>query len=133
MLPYFKFHHIGVATNSIDDTSTVYEAAGYVRTKTIYDPIQNVKICFLTKKGMPMVELLAPNDEKSPICKVLEKNGVMPYHTCYEVENISQAVSDLKKMRYIPVSRAEPAVAMDNKHVQFMYHKDIGLIEIVEE
>ena len=60
MLAEFRFHHIGIAVFSIDETAEMYLAAGYEKTETIFDPIQNVHICFLTKDGMPMMELLAP-------------------------------------------------------------------------
>ena len=85
MLSNFKFHHIGVAAKDIDSTATVYEQGGYHRSASIFDPIQNVNICWLTKEGMPTVELLAPVDEKSPVNKTLEKVGVSPYHCCYVI------------------------------------------------
>ena len=49
MLPEFKFHHIGVAVNDIDATAPVYEQGGYHRSATIFDPVQNVNICWLTR------------------------------------------------------------------------------------
>lgn len=132
MLPYFRFHHIGIATYKIDETATMYTAAGYVKTSTVYDPIQNVYICFLKKEGMPTLELLAPHDDKSPVCKTLEKNGVIPYHCCYEVENLEQAAKDLRALQYVPICPPEVAVAFEGKKVQFFYNKQIGLIELVE-
>ena len=76
MLPDFKFHHIGIAVFDIDDTAQYYIDAGYQKTETVIDAIQNVKICFLTKEGMPMLELLAPVDENSPVNRTLDKMGV---------------------------------------------------------
>ena len=96
MLTEFKFHHIGVAVKSIDATAAIYEGAGYRMSDIVFDPIQNVNICWLTKEGTPIVELLAPVDETSPVCKTLEKNGVTSYHCCYVVENIDEAVKKLR-------------------------------------
>ena len=76
MLNSFKFHHIGVAVNDIESTATVYMNGGYLRSETLFDPIQNVKICWLTKDGMPTIELLAPVNETSPVKKILEKNRI---------------------------------------------------------
>lgn len=132
MLPILKFHHIGVATNNIDATASVYEQGGYHRSASIFDPIQNVKICWLTKKGSPTVELLAPVDEKSPVNKTLEKNGVTPYHCCYEVDNIEDTVAELKKQRYVMVSKPAEAVAFKGSRVCFLFNKNVGLIELVE-
>ncbi len=132
MLDSFKFHHIGVAVKSIEKTAAVYENGGYSRSVITFDPIQNVNICWLEKEGMPMVELLEPVNETSPVCKTLEKNGVTPYHTCYIVEDILEAIAELRKQRYVQVSQPEEAVAISGSKVCFMFNKNIGLIELVE-
>ena len=80
MLESMKFHHIGVAVKDISATAAVYVAGGYKQSETIFDPEQNVNICWLTKEGMPVVELLEPVDETSPVNKTLEKNGVRITH-----------------------------------------------------
>lgn len=132
MLDSFKFHHIGVATKDVDATASVYEQGGYHRSETVFDPIQNVNICWLTKKGMPTIELLAPVDEKSPVNKTLEKVGVSPYHCCYVVDNIEESIAELKKQRYILVSKPAEAVAFCGSRVCFLYNKNVGLMELVE-
>ena len=99
MLAEFDFHHIGIATYDIDDTAQFYISAGYAKTETTIDPIQNIKICFLSKEGMPLIELLAPVDDNSPVNKTLEKMGVSPYHCCYCVENMDEAIGKLKKQK----------------------------------
>lgn len=131
MLPSFSFNHIGVACYDIDKTASIYVNAGYERTETVIDPLQNVKVCVLTKESMPMVELLAPVDEKSPICKTLQKSGVAPYHICYNVPDIEQAISDLRALKYLPVSKPKMSNVFKST-VCFLFHKDIGLIEIIE-
>ena len=133
MLPDFRYHHIGIAVNDIDVTAAVYTAAGYIMTETVFDPLQNVHICFLKKKGMPMLELLAPEDETSPVFKILQKNGVTPYHFCYEVDDLDGAIKRLRKMRYVVVSKPLPAVAIDGRRVCFLFNRVVGLIEIVEK
>ena len=132
MLDSFIFHHIGVAVKDIDATAPIYEQSGYKRSASIFDPIQNVNICWLTKDGMPTVELLAPVDETSPVNKTLEKNGVTPYHTCYVVENIEEAVAQLRKQKYVMVSKPAEAVAFCGSRVCFLFNKNVGLIELVE-
>lgn len=133
MLKDWKFDHIGVAVPEIEPTAEVYKAAGYVQTEPVYDPIQNVHICFLYKEGMPTVELLAPHDSTSPVRQTLDKMGVTPYHTCYEVENLEAAIAELRKQRYIVVRKPETAIAFNNRRVSFLYNKQVGLIEIVEK
>ena len=133
MLNSFKFHHIGIAVWDINKTAVMYEKGGYSMSDIIFDPIQNVNICWLTKEGMPTIELLAPVDELSPVCKILEKNGVMPYHNCYIVEKIEEAIADLRKQKYVLVKKPVEAVAIHNSKVAFLHHRHIGLIELLEE
>lgn len=132
MLKSMKFHHIGVAVKDISATAAVYVTGGYKQSDTIFDPIQNVNICWLTKENMPVVELLEPVDETSPVNKILEKNGVTPYHTCYIVEEIELAMKELRKMKYIVVSKPAEAVAIHGCKVCFLFNKNVGLIELVE-
>ena len=132
MLPELTFHHIGVAVKDIDATASIYEQGGYHRSATVNDPIQNVNICWLTKEGAPTIELLAPVDEKSPVNRTLEKNGVSPYHCCYVVNCIEDVVPELKKQKYVMVSRPVEAVAFRMSRVCFLFNKDVGLIELVE-
>ena len=132
MLSNFRFHHIGVAVKSIEKTAMIYEQGGYACSKTTFDPIQNVNICWLLKDGMPMVELLEPIDESSPVCKTLEKNGVTPYHTCYIVDDLDEAITELRRQRYVQVSQPVEAVAISGSKVCFMFNKNVGLIELVE-
>jgi methylmalonyl-CoA/ethylmalonyl-CoA epimerase len=132
MLPGFSFHHIGIAVNDIDASAAVYVRGGYNRSATVFDPIQNVNICWLTKSGQPTLELLEPVDENSPVNKTLEKNGVTPYHCCYQVDNIEEAIVELRKQRYVVVSKPVEAVAFRGSRVCFLYNKNVGLIELVE-
>ena len=132
MLESMKFHHIGLAVKNIQATAAVYVGGGYKRSERIFDPVQNVNICWLTKEGMPVIELLEPVDETSPVSKTLEKNGVTPYHTCYIVEDIEQAVRDLRKLKYVAVSKPVGAVAIHGRKVCFLFNKNVGLIDLLE-
>ena len=90
-----RFHHIGIACRDIDATKAFYVAQGYYASEIIDDLLQNVHICFLNKPEMPLIELLAPIDDKSPINRTLDASGVTPYHICYEVDDIILASSGL--------------------------------------
>ena len=121
-----------MAVKDLDATASLYEQGGYKRSVSIFDPIQNVNICWLTKEGVPTVELLAPVDEKSPVNKTLEKVGVSPYHCCYVVDNLEEAVAELRIQKYIMVSKPSEAVAFCGSRVCFLFNKNVGLIELVE-
>ena len=128
-----KFHHIGVAVFDFDKTLPFYEKQGYYKVIEIFDPEQNVEVCVLRHDTSPCIELLAPHDDNSPINNILKKTGVSPYHICYEVENIEESLMELKKDRFLPVSKPKVSNAFDNHRVCFLIKKDIGLIEIIEK
>lgn len=133
MLVEFEFHHIGYAVKNIDKTSAYYLTAGFVQTATIIDPLQNVRIAFLRKPGNPLIELVEPVDEHSPIIKTLEKSGVSPYHICYGVDDLDEAIRKMKMLKFIPLFKPVPAVALGNKKICYLYNQDVGLIELLEK
>lgn len=131
----FKIHHIGVAVSDIQAASAVYRENGYLCSETVFDPIQNVNICFAEKPDELRAELLEPAGENSPVSEILKKNGGEPevYHVCYAVPNLEQTIADLRKERWLLVKPPVPAVACGNAKVAFLYSRDAGLIELLEE
>lgn len=132
MITPMRFHHIGIAVNSIEKTSAEYLRFGFHISGKIYDPVQNVNICWVTKESMPTIELLEPVDDNSPVCKILEKQGVTPYHMCYVVDSIETAISELRQEKYVLISKPVEATAIQGCKVCFLFNKNIGLIELVE-
>ncbi|MDD4438224.1 MAG: VOC family protein [Tissierellia bacterium] len=132
MLKNFKLHHIGVLTESINLAIIDYMEAGFKVTEKTYDPIQDVNICFLSKRAHPNIELIEPASSKSKVFFTLQKNGAGPYHFCYKTSNLIDSIELLRKMNFILLSNPIEAVAIRNKQICFLYKKEIGLIELVQ-
>ena len=126
------FHHIGIACRDIAKTQDFYLQMGYTASPIVEDPVQHVRISFLEKDGAPRLELLEPLDEKNPVARTLATAGVSPYHICYEVEDIEAAIAELRGQRFLLVNDPVSACAMENRRIAFLYHKNNGLIELVE-
>ncbi|MFM2290707.1 MAG: hypothetical protein RIS29_520 [Bacteroidota bacterium] len=131
MLPGFTFHHIGYATRSISKTADFFIQIGYRLSDLVYDEKQRVTIAFLSREDSPLIELVELVDELSPVAGVLKKNGVTPYHVCYQVEDIYKAIVDLKKLRFVLLFEPVEAIALENRLICYLYHKEVGLIEIL--
>lgn len=129
----FKIHHIGYVTDNIIITSAIFEELGYESDEKILDPIQKVYICFLHKGNVPSIELVEPIDEQSSINKILKRNGVSPYHICYEVSDIEKAYSELVEDGFVPLFRPVEAAAINDRLICYLYKKEIGYIELVNE
>jgi len=133
MLSNAIFHHVGIATESIERTAALFTEAGYKMTSVIFDPKQNVNISFLEKRGSPLLELVEPVDEKSPVRNILNKIGVSAYHFCYEVANLDDSVAQLRQKRFMLLVKPVEAVAFNGRRICFLYHKEAGLIELLEK
>ncbi len=129
----YEVNHIGIATPDIQLTADFYNSMGYEEVYGAYDMKQNVYGYFYKKEGLPTIELLAPYDEKSPVNKIITKNGVIPYHFCYEVyAKLEDAIKEMKKNNFVMVSNIDISKGMGNRKMVFMFHKNVGLIELVE-
>lgn len=89
----------------------------------------------LRKMGGVTIELVAPLDDKNPVSNTLAKmkNVSVPYHICYEVEDIEETIGELKKRGYMLIQKLAPAIAFDNRRVVFMLKREVGLIELLEQ
>ena len=128
-------HHYGFATSNIDETAKHFELIGYTKTETglIVDPLQNVRLLFLQKDNTPLLELVEPLSDSSPVSKIIQTSGPSLYHTCYEVESIEETKKDLRKKGFVTILNPIPAVAFNDRLICFLYNKFIGLIELLEK
>lgn len=127
------FHHVGIACHKIEKTLPFYAAMGYTAAPVVDDLIQHVRVCFLDKEGAPRLELLEPLDDQSPVARTLASSGVTPYHLCYQVQDIENAIQSLRGQRFLLVTGPVPACAMENRRIAFLFKKDVGLVELVEQ
>ncbi len=89
-----KLDHIGYITDQMDDTKEGFVRLGYVPESVVDFAAHKCKICFLHKEGETTVELVEPYEDNKSLRKLL-KNGVTPYHVCYEVEDIHKTISEM--------------------------------------
>ena len=108
-------------------------AAGWTLSEVFNEEVQHTKIAFLTKQGMTTIELVSPLDGPSPVDHILQNNGVAPYHICYVVNDVMQAVEELYEEGFKPLFMPVPSVAMNNREICYLYHLDIGYIELVSK
>ena len=130
-----KFSHLGVAVLNIEQALSVYqEIFGYkVLSGPFDDPIQRASVCFVGT-GIPndmIIEVVASLDENSPVSKMLVK-GVGAYDTCYEVDDIEQALADIRKKGCVIINKPVPAVAFKGRRIAWFYTPTRQLVEVVE-
>jgi methylmalonyl-CoA/ethylmalonyl-CoA epimerase len=128
-----KFHHIGIATSNIMKTIEFYDQLGYTRSSIYIDTIQKVKLMFASRDGCPIIGLVEPLDISSPVNTLLKKNGVSPYHLCYEVSSIQQSIEMFKSAGLKQISAVSEAVAFEGRLIVFLYNSNYGLIELLQK
>lgn len=128
----YKFHHLGIATRSIEKCSAIYCKMGYSLSDIRIEPTQNVKIGFLSREGSPLLELIEPLGEESPVSGIVKSSGTSPYHVCYEVDDIEKSVEELEEINFRLLFEPLTAEAMENGLFCYLFSPDIGLFELYQ-
>ena len=127
----WTFHHIGVATKSIEKELPVYTLMGYEKLGEVFeDPAQGIRGLFLTAKDQPCLELLENLPDSHTLDKPLE-NGQKFYHTAYYVGDIEAAMEVFRKNRAKVISPLKESVYF-GKRICFMMLPNMQLIELLE-
>lgn len=127
-----QVHHIGYLVKKMDKAIENFQNMGYhIKDEMMYDSTRDIDICFLEMNGY-VIELVSPCSKESVVYDQLKRQGVGPYHICYEVENLEESIDKLREQRYVLTQEPMKAPAISDRRVAFMYNNSIGLIELVE-
>lgn len=129
----YLFHHIGIATRNLEKCAKIYSQLGYTLSDIKVEPTQNVRIAFLFKSGDPMIELVEPLTDDSPISRIVKQSGTTPYHTCYEVDDIEKSSEELEELNFRLLFEPLKSEAMDEGYFCYLFSPEIGLIELYQK
>lgn len=129
-----RLNHIAIATPDLEKSSSLYKnILGADISEPQALPEHGVTTVFVNL-GNTKLELLHPLGEKSPIQGFLDKNksGGL-HHICIEVDNITNAMEEVKK-KGIRCLSPQPRIGAHNKPVIFLHPKDCAgvLVELEE-
>lgn len=143
-----RMHHVGYYVKDIDKSRKKYEQLGFSVSKRVgnqevqSDYGRNIKILFMENRvDSVMIELVELLDEskKSPLDFIRKGNAgnysdTIPYHICYEVEDIDRAVEELRKQHFVVINpKEETTDVLFHKNVTFLFNKAAGIIELIEK
>jgi methylmalonyl-CoA epimerase len=129
-----KINHLGIAVKSLAEAEKQWgEVLGLKKLGEEEVAAQKVKVAMF-KVGESKVELLEPTSPESAIAKFLEKRGEGIQHVCFQVDDIKQALAEMKA-KGAPVIDAEPRIGAGGHKVAFLHPKGFNgvLIELLEE
>ena len=127
-----RMDHIGYAVEDIEITAAPYINAGWTLSPIYEETGQRSRIAFLTRDDMTTIELVSPLEGPSPVDRFLQNGGVQPYHVCYEVSDIIQAIESMHQQDFMPLFMPVESIAMGGRLICYLYNKNAGLVEIVE-
>ena len=128
-----KVHHIGIAVKDLKEAAERYvQITGVSNYETEYVEEQDVEVAMFNV-GESRIELLQGKSEKSPISKFLEKNREGLHHIAYEVKDIENSLSEMKKngLRLID---EKPRIGAGGHKIAFIHPKSTNgvLTELLE-
>ena len=130
--------HIGIACNNLDDASPFWRLIGLKQGKdeTVIEQGVTTRF-FATSDGdtrKPMVELLEPTGDDTPIGKFLAKRGPGVQQICFRVEDIDEMISMLTSNGIIMID-SEPRIGAHGAKIAFVHPKSTGgvLVELAEK
>ena len=125
--------HIGIAVSDIESSLKFYrDVLGLKFEGTEVVEEQKVKIAFLPL-GEGEFELLESTEEEGPIAKFIEKKGEGIQHIALRVDNIEEALAELKS-NGIKLIDEEPRKGAGGAKIAFLHPKATGgvLLELCE-
>jgi methylmalonyl-CoA/ethylmalonyl-CoA epimerase len=128
-------HHVGFVVASIAPAME-----GFLRSlnatwdqRVFEDPLQRVKVAFMSvRPGEPLIELVEPVGDGSPVQKFLQEKGGGLHHFCYETGNLDAELQAFRSRRAALVKRPMPAVAFGGRRIAWVLTREDLLVELLE-
>ena len=130
-----KLNHVGVATQSIEESWKLYRDVLGVSDITPKKalPVQGVWVSFVNLPNA-QIELIEPYGGDSPIHGFLAKNPRGgQHHVCFEVPDIFAARDEMRAKGATVLGTGEPRMGAHGVPVIFVHPKDMGgvLVELM--
>jgi len=128
-----KIDHLGIAVSGIDEKKNFWtDALGLKMEGTQIIEEQKVKTAFLPV-GESEVELLESTSDDGPIAKYIDKKGEGIQHVAFRVENIEDALTELKE-KGIQLIDQTPRKGAGGAKIAFLHPKATSgvLVELCE-
>jgi methylmalonyl-CoA/ethylmalonyl-CoA epimerase len=132
MLKVKKINHIAIAVENIEAMLPFWQEALGLSVDHIEEvPSQKARVAFLPV-GNSEMELVQPTDPATGMAKFLKEKGPGMHHLCLEVENIDEALEELKAKGVHLIN--ETAQILPGRKMAFIHPKSTGgvLVELYE-
>ena len=129
-----SIEHIGIAVKELKNRSPFWEyVLGIKHTSTEIVQSEGVETD-IYDTGNGKVELLKSIADDSTIEKFLNKKGEGIHHVCFQVDDIKEAINELK-YNNISIVSEKPSIGAEGYKIVFIHPKSTGgvLVELAEK
>jgi hypothetical protein len=127
-----QLHHIGLATQNFVALESLFRDLGLQATNSFIDEIQGVSGTFYQGElGNCRIELLQ-NLKGSQTLSPWLKRGIALYHLGFEVDDLEESISSVKKNGGLLLGRPVPAIAFQNRNICFLLVNGF-IIELIQK
>ena len=131
---YTKVHHIGIAVQDIEKSLAVYRDLLGLELEGQHEVEDQKVITAFFPVGETHIELIQPMAGNVGVTKFLEKRGEGVHHLCFEVDDIEQALQDVKARGAVLIDETPRVIENGKKKMAFLHPKSTGgvLIELYQ-
>lgn len=128
-----EFHHIGLLTDSIENSIINYQALfpESIVSEKYFISSQAVWVCFFLISDSVRLEFVQAHNESSVVWNMYRK-GIKYYHAGYLTEDIDQSITEADASNYKLLSKFN-SEAFNNKPCAFLLSPEGHLIEFIQK
>jgi methylmalonyl-CoA/ethylmalonyl-CoA epimerase len=131
-----RLHHVGFVVANIETAMPGFlrSLAAEWNGQVFHDPLQKVRVAFLATRAQdPLIELVEPAGDDSPVLRFLQERGGGLHHVCYEVADLGEGLAAFRSRGALIAKRPLPAVAFGGRRIAWVITSEKLLVELLEE
>ena len=127
-----KLHHVGYLVTNINKSINAFTLLETnIIVKEFIDNNRKAVFALLKTEGN-LIELIQPMDDSS-LNGLKNRYVNAPYHLCFCSREIEKQFDILREQGFFPMEEITPSALFEGKKVCFLFSKEIGIIELIEE
>lgn len=128
-----KLDHICFAVKNIEEGISYWENVfGYRQmTNIVNNTLQKVKVVFLSNGESLVIKLIEPLVDNQSLINFVSRGGGF-HHICFKVDNMADALIELKGKGLLTLVPPQPGEAFNNNDIAFLLAKHGINVEIID-
>jgi methylmalonyl-CoA/ethylmalonyl-CoA epimerase len=128
-----RIDHVAIVVKDLDQALAFWKDQLGLQLDHMEEVHDQQSVVAFLPAGDSEVELVRPTSDDSGIARFLRKRGPGIHHICFEIEDIEEALADLKR-RGVQLINERPMIGTGGKLIAFIHPESTGgvLVELYE-